>query len=128
MAISWTLACSGAGSCGVILALFLTSNGFFAATSVGCILLNLLGGGLLLIGSAGNTVESREFIPFVVLNAVFSLVALVALVRWVGRARTAAPPPLPSSPSIDDHTEPAPAARASDPPQVGLARGSATII
>lgn len=80
-AISWTLACSVAGSCGVIMALFLSSNGFYAADDILCIALNAIGGGLLTAGSAGNAVESPEFWPFVVLNAVFGLVASMALVR-----------------------------------------------
>jgi hypothetical protein len=81
-AISWTLVCSASGSCGIILALFLSSNGFFAADDLLCIMLNAIGGALLTVGSAGNAVESAEFWPFVVLNAVFGLVATMALGRW----------------------------------------------
>ena len=113
--VSWTLACSGIGSCGVIFALFLTSNGFFPATSLGCILLNFVGGGLLTVGSAGNAVESSEFVPFVVLNAVFSLVALVALVRLVGRTRAVASPAL--LPDGEHTGGPTPAARVGDKPR-----------
>jgi hypothetical protein len=88
--ISWTLACSTAGSCGIIMALFLSSNGFFAANDLLCIALNAIGGGLLTAGSAGNAVESPEFWPFVVLNAVFGLVATMALARWLFRPRSSA--------------------------------------
>ena len=81
--MSWTLICSAAGSCGVILALFLSSNNITKASDLFCISLNLIGGLLLTAGSLGNAIHSTEFIPFVVLNAVFALVAAAALIRRV---------------------------------------------
>ena len=79
--ISWTLASSCIGSCGIILALFLSSNQIVLSSSYLCILLNVGGGALLTAASAGNAVNDSEFIPFVVLNTVFALVAVAALVR-----------------------------------------------
>lgn len=84
--LSWTLGCSVTGSCGVITALFLSCHGYTAADGVLCISLNAIGGALLTAGSAGNAVESAEFWPFVVLNAVFCSVATLALVRCVVRS------------------------------------------
>jgi hypothetical protein len=106
--VSWTLGCSTLGSCGVISALFLSSNGYFPATGLLCISLNLGGGGLLTAGSAGNAVESSEFIPFIVLNAVFSLVACVALGRRAAGRSSGGPaaatlPPSSPAPSFDNN-------------------------
>ena len=98
--MSWTLVCSATGSCGVILALFLSANGLFAAEHLLCILLNLAGGALLTAGSAGNAVESSEFIPFVVLNGVFVVVAVTALGRWCRRKLHGPPPPATSDPEV----------------------------
>ena len=93
---SWTLLCSATGSCGVILALFLSANAISPADSLTCILLNLVGGALLTVGSAGNAVDSSEFYPFLVLNGVFALVATAALGRWFrrrGKTKTTTVPP-----------------------------------
>ena len=84
-AMSWMLVCSIVGATATILALFLSSNNFLAAEHVVCILLNLAGGVLLSAGATGNAVDSGEFIPFVVLNVIFALIALMALGRWCRR-------------------------------------------
>ncbi|CAE8658222.1 unnamed protein product [Polarella glacialis] len=85
MSVAWTLILTSVGSCLGISALFLTSNGFYPGDNLWIILLNLAGGALLTTGSLGNVFGEggSEFVPFVILNGVFALIAASGLARLV---------------------------------------------
>jgi len=85
MAFAWTLVLSSVGSLLIITALFLTVNGIYRGDNVGIILLNILGGALLTAAATGNAFgeDGTEFIPFVILNGIFALIAASGLARWL---------------------------------------------